>query len=70
MGGAPEVEDIRSNNNFIFENKSDAASAIYQSYPMLKQPKEEVIVLDDDESIIDLNIIRRFRGTNNSYKIE
>lgn len=55
--------------NYIPDNKSDI-SAIYRNYPKLINPKADPIVLDDDDSIIDLSIIRKFRDPTTTYKYE
>jgi len=55
-----QKEEAKSHNGFQFENKSDT-SAIYKN--IKSQPKEsEIIVLDDDESFIDLKINKMYRG--------
>lgn len=65
----PDDDEV-SHNNFFFENKSEAPTTNYMNYPNLINSKEDIIVLDDDESVIDLNIIQKYRESYSKPKVE
>ena len=55
-----QKEETQALNEFQMDNKSEAS--VFQTRQFSNRKDTEIILLDDDESFIDLNISKMYRG--------